>query len=347
MASREALLKAAGEVDHWKFFSEFCHYEMLAGGPDPHMKVTIRMSEDDGCDWSETAWRGLCYLGVYNVPCAAAIWGEYPWERARKAKGFTKWLEKNWKGIVLRRERKCVRSAARLGEYLSSAAAWLRRREGERGWAEEDGPRAAYAAGWEDVQTIKYMGRYVAIKFLEYSRRCLGTRAVAHDIRPKGGWSPREALVLLYPEDADRLLGDDSEGNCQKANALAQNARLELLEYDIDLDWYNLQVLLCDYKQCYVGRRQFPGRSQDSEMEYDRKIRDYWAWKGGCTPMYSAREAIFPKWALGEKNGWDSVRKELGDCLAVYGYTWSDSLYDYHASSRNLACPVRRKKLVT
>lgn len=343
MAKAADLIRAAGEADHWSNFAEFCRWEMKAGGPDPHMRLAARMAENDGADWLEQVWRGLCYLGVYNVPTAAAVWNEWPWVKARGASGkFTSWLGRHWKGgIALRRERKAVLSPVKLGRYFDSAVQWLRdKQDNGLGWIGDCdlSPRERYDTGWEDVQSIYAMGRYVANKFLEYARRYLNVNSPAYDIRSRGGWSPREGLALLWPYYAETLCGDDSPEACAVADHCASQTRTAVQEqYGLDLDYYNLQVLLCDYKQCYVGRRQFPGRSQDSEIAYERKIAPHW---GRNVAMYAARRQIFPTEVLGEVRGWNRVREELGDCLAVHGYMWSDFCYDYLRSRHNLARPV-------
>jgi hypothetical protein len=144
-------------------------------------------------------------------------------------------------------------------------------------------------------------------------------------------------LALLYPEDSEKLNGDDRPEHLALANARAEDAGRELAERGIELTRYNLQVLLCDFKQCYIGRRQFPGRSQDSELEYEAKIAPHW---GPDPTMRNARKELFPKQALGELSGWTHVRQELGHVLRDFGYMWSDLLYDY-VKTVDLRHPVK------
>lgn len=347
--NKEALIRAAGESDHWKGLAEFARWEMWAGGPDPHMNLTAKMADMDGADWPEKAWRGLCYLGAYVVPTAARIWSEWPWERmqTKDVKKLPAWLATNWEGIVLRRERKCVRSAIKLGKFLISAADWLREKIWDKsmssGWiCYPLDKKSKYEVAWEDALRIYGMGRYIAMKYLEYGNRHLDFGTEVPDIRPEGGWSPRLSMVLLYPEHANALLGGDSLGELRVVNRCATEGRKRLLaKYKLDLSYYQFQVCLCDYKQSRLGRRQFPGRSQDSELAYERKIAPYWGDR--LDKMYEARKVLFPGEVLGELNDWDYVRKDLGDCLALHGYTWTDQKFLYNESKSNLAKPVARK----
>ncbi len=339
--------KISAEVDHWKYFAEFCTLEMAVGGPDPHMKLTAKMCDLDGCDWNERAWRGLCYLGVYNVPTAEQIWKAWPFDRAiSEASEFLLWFTEHWSGITMRRERKSARSPIKMAKYFETASVWLKNLASDRqrgtGWISGKGSETStgrYELAWEDVQQIYSMGRYIAFKYLEYGIQYLDFPIELTDIRAKGGWSPRACLAILWPEQAVPLLGGDSPEEIAIAEKYATETKNRLKNnYNVDLSYYNLQVLLCDYKQCYVGQRQFPGRSQDSEIVYHQKISHYWGTK---TKMWEARSKQFPHQVLGELNGWNCVREELGKVLYNYGYMWSDLVYDYNLSKNDLAHPVK------
>lgn len=332
---------------HWKFFAEFCTYELRAGGPDPHMKLVGQMSKNDEASAAETAWRGLCYCAVYNVPTAAVLWVHWPQERvlADGPTALEVWLRNHWKGIAFRRERKAVRRPDWLSKCLYSAAEWAsklpEKRATEFGWfAKELDPSARFELAYDDACSVYGFGRYIGQKYVEYGRRYLGWPAQVQDIRPKGGWSPRASLALLFPQHATVLNGGDGKEEVAVAIDCSLHAKNRLAqEFGVDVDWYLLQVLLCDYKQSVVGRRQFPGKSQDSELEYDNKLAPFW---GKCEGMYRARRELFPHQVLGELNGWNHVRKELGYVLHDYGYTWTDFHYDYNATTQ-LQTPTLRK----
>ncbi len=322
---------------HFRFFAEFCQQELLIGGPDPHMKLVGWMAQADSCSWQESAWRGLCYCAVYNVPTAHALWTHLPADPGQ----FQEWVARNWDGIAFRRERKAIwgqpkDGVSNLGRCLQSAATWLNGKLAtgiEPTWPN-------YETAFKDACSIYGFGRYIGQKFVEYCRRYLGTTAQVPDIRPKDGWSPRKALSLLYPEHS-AALNDEGKNPLAIAtvNELAAKTRHKLLyQFGVEVDYYLLQVLLCDYKQSIIGCRQFPGKSQDSELEYDARLTPHW---GRCEQMYQARRALFPSQALGELAGWPRVRKELGYVLRDFGYTWSDLLYDFHKSKANLKQPVR------
>lgn len=325
---------------HWDYFAEFCYYEMNAGGPDPHMVLAGHMARD--CEWIEQLWRGFCYLGFYNVPTAEKFWWDWPWPKIVTHGNVYDWIDKHWDGIATRRERRCVRVKANMATFFESAG-WYVVDLPQKSWMDPNykTPEERYEEAYTDVVTnVKYFGRYVGFKYLEFGTRYCGFPLVLPDIRPKGGWSPRAMLSLLFPDRIDALMGDDRPENLAIANQSADEAIARLdAEYGVVMDRYIMQVLLCDYKQSYIGQRQFPGRSQDSELEYHKKIRRHF---GDDTDIWKARSEIFPKECLGENWGWSNVREELGDSLRIHGYTWSDLLYDYMASKDDLHHPVKR-----
>jgi hypothetical protein len=328
----------AVSVDHWKQFAEFCHYEQLAGGPDPHMALVGEMSRGEPLE--EIWWRAGCYIACYNAPTAEAIWKHWTAREVRaNPEGFRRWIRENWAGLGFRRERRAVRTPEKLGRFFISYVGYMPLLKTHfHPEANTLGPYDAYEMAWREVQKVYGLGRYVALKILEFLQRYAQAPIALPDIRARGGWSPRRALALLYPDDAEALEGDDSPGNIALAEERALKVREWIRYLGIPLSMYNLQVLLCDYKQSAVGRRQYPGRSQDSEIVYARKVESHFT--DIKLDMWEARKRLFPHWALGELNGWEEVREPLGDVLADHGYTWSDSLYDWHASKDNLAEPV-------
>lgn len=318
---------------HWHFFSEFCKLEMMAGGPDPHMRVVEYLSRD--CSQQEKYWRVGCYVNPYNVPAAEVIWSAWSWERVLHNDGAAlgNWLVENKRGLPTRPERRCVISPEKFANFLVDYATWLRSMPFERNQRANE--EETYEALWQDVDNgVKYMGRYAKFKTLELLRR-FGVPARLPDTRARGGWSPRLTLATLMPEHRDVLAGKDDTASIRRVDELAEVARERLrAEYDLDLDYYRLEVLLCDYRQ--LGRRQFPGHSQDSELKYHRKVGS------PTTRLFEARAALFPHENLGEIQGWDPAdRKPLSYTLERYGYLWSDSLYNFQATT-DFANPVLR-----
>jgi hypothetical protein len=113
----------------------------------------------------------------------------------------------------------------------------------------------------------------------------------------------------------------------------------QLKERRLFLTHYELQSLICEYKQAALGGKQYPVQALDSELGYKARVDAYWGKRP--TQFYKVRRAHFQHLALGELQGWPGKRKKLGRVLREQGYNWSDVEFNYKASV-DLANPVRR-----
>jgi hypothetical protein len=327
--------------EHRKFFAEFCRWELASGGPDPQLTMVAEMANLPIIDENERVWRALCYIAVYNVPYAEVLWRHWSYTQAENTGALRHWLDEAFEPptkITCRNERKMMRRADWMAEYLNAAHKFV-----WHDWPKlkaecaVDEPTAAYELAWEWVLRLPRIGRYSAIKLLEYMRRHLDLHIATPDIRPKDAWSPRHTLGYLFP---DRGLGnrDNSIGALALAHQSCQDAIAMLKEhYDVDIDMFQLQVMLCEYRESWESMKQYPGRSIDSELKYARQAEREW---GHVSDIWRAREVLFPHKHLGELNGWDGPRKPVAVCLRKHGYTWTDLLYDFN-KTEDMANPVR------
>ncbi len=316
---------------HWEQFPAFAGAEIASGGPDPHMAMIGYACQ--GLDREQTLWRIGMYGAVYNAPTAQVLWERYTPDSvlAKDPTDLTASLRADWEALSWRRERRAIRTPEKLERYLRSYAEWIGRHN-PPDWD-------SYGKGWSVVSEIYGVGRYMSMRLLElYSRYC-GAPIALEDLRPRDAWSPRQALALLYPEHAAVLLGGDAADEIATVSDIAKDARERLRDQGLELSWYDLQTLLCDWKQAWSGGKRYPGWSHDAELVF-------WCVE---TPhmqdkmlLRRARLALFPHECLGEIQGWGGRREfQLGPCLRSYGLVWSDLHYDFLAST-DYADPVLR-----
>jgi hypothetical protein len=326
------------DKNHWDKFAEFCKYEKLSGGPDPQIKMVGEMSKDTS--WEERVWRAGCYISVYNVPFAEAIWEHWSFRDMNdNHPQLYGWLVDNWSKIVTRIERKTVRRPEWMYEYFVSYYTFVKedlmdtiRR------TREMSPEDRYLYFWDITNAnIRRYGRYVALKLLESYKQFCNIDLEAPDIRPKDGWSPRETLAVLFPQHAVSLNSYESRFDpFVNETALRVQQKLDF-DYGVKVDLFQLQVMLCEYRESYESKKQYPGRSLDSELGYWHKRETLWGEQEYSMNMVEARQRIFPQQHLGEVYGWMGTRKDCGHTLADFGYTWSDMLYSYNATQlRNI-----------
>lgn len=334
--------KEISAEQHWEQFGEFCRWEKAAGGPDPHMILTGHLNRLE--QLQEHRWRAGLYVAFYNAPTAEVVGQHWPLPvMTQEADDMVSWLELNWEGLSFRRERRAARTPARTALFLRDYLQWSQATLPALLSSNEVAmPEQLYEILWNSANAeLHYAGRYACFKLLEYLRRYCAVPAQLPDIRPIGGSSPRYALSWLYPEWTPALRGGNSEVEIRATNQCVEWGIRELKErVGILADYYLFEVFLCDYRQSWEGRRQYPGRSQDSELEHLKKVKNFWRGRYEAH-MLEGRSALFPHECLGEQMGWKGVRKELGHVLSTHGYTWSDLLYRYTETVSPMY-PVRR-----
>jgi len=326
---------------HLRHFAEFCIGVQLSGGTTPHMLMAAEMARRQ--DNAEQAlWWAGCYCFVYNFATAEVI--NMHWRQPGAVLGagageeLREWLAKHWKGIKWRKERKAARSVEKLATCMESYAAFVPRVlaapwfSPHCDWPERRRYEAAFDAMLADV---KYMGRYITIRWIETIGRVFGLPLTMPDLRSKDGEHPRKALSFMYPEAADVLLGGDDDATVAAVDEIVEQCRGDLRRhYGFDLDYYTMQSLLCEYKQSFLRKKQYPGKSVDTALRYWSGVEEYWRERySRDSQMWDVRATLFPAFVLGEANGWTSVREELGTTLVDHGYTWSDGIYDYGATT--------------
>lgn len=343
----------AGLKDHtaaWHFakFVEFTKFKQQVGEPSPHLAIVGHMMKGRSLD--ERLWMLGCYAATYCLPTAQVFWTLIPVDKVRQMGPgrLEDWLTQNWKGVVTRTERRCVRSPKNMRECLWSYAEWMSNEQPSLIWfgkqkAFTKYSREDYDDTWESVEQVKFFGRYIAIRFIEGLRRYFNVPAMLYDIRSIGGWSPKRALCYLYPQHTTALLRDDKEGNIltdRLASELLDRVKVQLPA----INEYVLAAMLCEYKAAFENYKQYPGWTIDQEpLLYDKALA-YWKNDIDTTLLWKARKALFPPEVLGELNGWNGTRWDLTTTLRDHGYNWNDLLYVYSETEKRKSWgqPVKR-----
>ena len=307
---------------HRQMFYDFAIAEIASGGPDPHLRLTevlARKTEDP-------AWFVGCYTAPYVVSTAEVIAAHWSRERVLNSPVmFSEWISKNWYRLPIRKERRVNGTGpVKLAEILFKYAQWLS--EQSLIWTTD------FDEAYARISAVPHHGRYFGMKLYETLRRAVGGLPEFPDIRPKQGSLARRGLALMFPEHNPK---DDSSEGLEEANRLSDKLR----ETITGMDWFTVEVLLCNYRQAFAGR-QYPGRAHDSELGHAAIVQD--SWSGLQLEMLSMRPKLFPKEHLGEIQGWSDRRLELGKVMTDHNYVWSDMLFDYKRT-KDLSQPVGRK----
>lgn len=322
-------------MDHVANFLEFSRLHLLSGCPDPHLKIAVhQMVQED--DPYESAWRAGCYVAPYEVCTGSLIWSNWNvWDARNKPEQFTKWIADTWPKWNIRRERRAARTPTKMAECLLSYANFVTTPELLAAHA-----RDKYDDFWKLADAnLRYFGRYALIKLLHALHTGGIIEHPINDIRPAGGWSPRETMALLDPAMEELYTKNSTKPDVLAVIKTRTDIVKELLEDHVGekVSYYDVEVLLCNYRQY---PKHHPGWPLDSDLNYYHTFVQNWEepvfdWK-------AVRAELFPAEVLGEIQGWEGPREELNEVFPKHGYLWSDVLYDYQASKANLASPVER-----
>jgi len=312
---------------HHEKFTEFTILKLQVGEPSPHLAIVGYLSKEQPL--LRKGWYIGCYGATYCLPSAQMLWEHWSPELVNKQPdNFAAWIKENWAGIITRTERRCVRTPEKMTVCLTEYAAWLTKSfEGLPALA-ADGPEDYYNKVWDSVCSVKYIGRYIAIRMIEGMRRYCGIPAELYDVRSLGGWSPRITLSWMYPEMKDAILQENKQGE-----EAADKAARMLLEVVFDrvpgINFYVLAAMLCEYRVAIEKGKQYPGWTLDQEPLLYDKAKAYWGNRLEAAGLWEARAALFPHAVLGELSGWNGTRWDAARVLRDHGYNWSDLRYDY------------------
>lgn len=318
----------------WKGFFEFAKRTRLTKAPDTHMVMVAH--EYETLNQTEAMWSIGQYVGVYTVPAALEFNSAWPYHRYQTSRDeLLPWLVDNFKGLSMRRERRATRTPRKMKWYLDSWYNWVNL-SGLHLANADISPKHRYILMWESImETVWGAGRYGTLKLLETMRRAGTAKLETPDIRPVDATTPRQMLNMLYPQSPKN---GNTAADLAVVNAHALKISAALSEHGLPWDMYHTEVFLCEFLQAMKGG-QYPGLSLDSEVDHYYKVYKHFPQGAASQRFWELRKELFPVWALGEHNGWAGTRDELRRCWPEFDYTWSDSIYDYHAM-KDVAMPI-------
>jgi hypothetical protein len=278
-----------------KEFTEFCRQER-AVGPDPQIDTILTLAEW-GHSPQDTLWLIGCYGAHHCVPSAFAVWGEWRVDDPRiQTQLFWDWLEAHWEALPVRPEMRSHRMLEKRARCLQDFNIWAR-----EGHALD---YQSYEEAWtHSIEFVKYYNRYMAIKVLEMVSRSVNPKTTLTDLRARNAWSPRKALAAIWEVDHNPY--SDDPADIAWAEDAANYLIAQLRTDGVEVNHFQLQVLLCEYREATEGT-YYPGASLDEELGYINIASEHF----DPSAIYDARNELFPHEHLGEKHGWNDVRKE-------------------------------------
>ena len=292
------------EINHREGYLKFIKEEIAAGGPDPQIALIEELSRP--YPTQDRIWMAGCYASCHCVPTAYVTWSQWrPYATYFDSAGgeLEKWLREHWAGLPVRPEMRSHRMPEKRAKCLHDFARYALE------WTPERTAKP-YERVWSDaIDSVKYFGRYMAIKYLEMLRRLIpADNLQMPDLRAKGSWSPRRTLSWLYPYEPILGSQDESKSALAVVDFYTQRLQNDLAAEGVEINKFQIQVLLCEYREALAGGF-YPGGTHDEELDYIKLVEKEFGTEA-VQPVYDARKRIFPNELLGELNGWNGLRKE-------------------------------------
>ena len=306
----------------WSLFLEHVLLSLEINGPGSHIKIAAHLGQKLS---SEDQLRLYGLYGVFYsaVTAWAALQTIPSWSTA----DLLSYCAEHRSGLPIRRERKVMRQPKQMAECMASWEVWSRVELPALLAYSGASPAETYRHGWEKLQRIRFFGRYINIRMAQLLARGLGWAGAAPGVHARGGSYLRKSVGVLYPQHAHRLAPDTPY-----AASLAERLACEAYDWLADkiprpLGMSELQALICEFRQAMQHRGFYPGASYDEELEFAKKIEDYWGDRVNLTNYWDARLELAPISTLGEHRNWDKPRINVRHTTRDYGYVWSDERY--------------------
>jgi len=276
-------------AEHLDNYIEFSRLEKLTSGPGPHRKVAERLALES----SDPAWAIGLYGMAYTTAGMEVLLSFYPTRESHVQHADTV------AHLVPRRDERVVNGfgPTRLREMLLSYQGWLDDGGLERAQSAECFDEAFKLVGGQ----LTHFGRFFGIKLYEALERTMG---LPHfdDVRPKNGHWSRRTLQLFEPthDPFSNKRADQDE-----ANEIAWQVRAAAYGRGVDLSYFEVESMLCNYRQALNGEK-YPGGDVDGDLGY---VRQGQLLNPGLEfRTLHHRKEIVPVWARGEARDWDGKR---------------------------------------
>jgi hypothetical protein len=269
----------------------------------PLMREVIRAR---GLTAEQATWLTYVYLTFYNTSSAWLVFSHYPeaermLNRRTMLRDLTAWEHAHRKDLHINIERRGMRGGKWVSVWADamplfgpSLWKWLQ-------MSLDGTPQKNYEALWTRMQTIPYIGRWAAFKWLDLVQHVLEVPVEAPDMRLAYCSGPRQALEELY---LGTPTGRQDPDYIVYLNQLGAHLQEHLARTGLPLSWDVLETVLCNFNSLSHGR-YYVGHDIDEHLENTSHGL------GDAEPWMEARQRVFDHRLLGEYQGWVGIRKPL------------------------------------
>lgn len=271
---------------------------------DPLYDVLRELYVAMDLDEERALWFTTLYLAYYNLPSALTAFWYLPLDDAYEllhGAGEPQALT----ALPMATERRNLRIGGKVVLNLQSYLGWVAVFGSQRLFLRQrwgDNPERNFLAFWDTAQSVWGNGRWAAFKWADLLKNVHGWNLAAPDMRMAFCSGPKEGLQLLYgypTEDVPTL------------DRMGADLRERLAADGLNLDWEELETVLCNFKSLYKGK-YYVGHDID-ELQERIDLSGRFLGLDERARLYRARQASLPAAYLGERHGWHGIdRARMG-----------------------------------
>ena len=287
---------------------------------DPIYPLLRQVVHAQGLTRPQEFWLVLLYLAFYNTASAWTMFQAFPEPEhvLDQPASMAAWEQPRRKLLKVNLERRGLRGG-KVVEALVKALQHVAPQRLEDWLTEGLGtdPVQNYETLWTRTQTMPYVGRWAAFKWLDLLEHVSDVPVRAPDMRLQFCSGPRQALEELYLcACSDR---QDPE-YVAFLDALGSRLRGRLASAGLAVTWDVLETICCNFHSLVHGR-YYVGHDIDEHQRDTQWVEDQGE---SQQPWWAARRAVLDPRSLGEVNGWVGIRTPLVRQYRDHGQVYCD-----------------------
>lgn len=302
-------------------FINWCAWSIKNHDCDPALWLLNYLFDRFEHNIEQKYWIAWIYGTTYHLPTAWIIWNEFPDYELVDQERLEYWNNKNYK--ILRYQTDTKYNKGYLPQQFASYRKWINHNNKSKTQRERFNyfiNKNSFDFLWQSINKNLYkFGRYSTWYYMQTLKDCVQVKLLPADLKLEdysGSRSHRNGLC--YALNKETWIDKKLHKSCiDYMNYEASNIKAELKQkYDVDMDYYQMETLLCSYKKIYrKSRGRYLGYYLDRQAEEIHKVEQD-DWKGiDWQVFWDAREETLYKSQSASKY----IRNDLYDVFLDTG----------------------------
>ncbi len=308
--------------ERWNGFKDFYIKTIITHEVDPASPAMKYFCNKLNLTLEQRYWISFLYGICYCVPTTYYIFKHFPDYNKIDEDEIQSWWDKNKKNLVFQSDRRKVKSFNLFLKIFKSYKSIMGESQHE---AFSEFTKKDSYENYNDVydfcSKIYYFGRFSLFNYLDSLNSLTNLNLLPSYLNLKDAESSRNGLC--YACNKDNFITLHHKQPKEPVDYDFLQSKLELLEDelkkenpDLNINLWNIETSLCAYKKQFWETRYFGyyiDRQLDEINKMNKTINDE-----DFKILFEFREKIINEFFLGEKRGWNGIRKKR---FTIFNYT--------------------------